>query len=297
MLLTALLALSTADAGIGGVAVTIQADPHEGPVDHWDDLVAAIQAADRYDIDITILMSWNWAEYVHASPARMAMVARWINVGGHQIGFHHHDITSNNPAYLCGVDAADWVRTWTFSDWKTACEPYYDEAVGYDSVYDMVTALQADYGVPSGLHTDPNIACQGPQYDMRTFEWQDTVIFSQGNQSDGSNDPTVVGAGTLTGTGCQSYGGADVPEIGTRWIYPGTSGTLVSDILSDMTDATAASSDYISVTFHPEEYTGSTRAIYNYLFREIRSTMGGTLLMTEILVAEDPCGVYGDTGL
>ena len=297
MPLTALLALSTAQASIGGVAVTIQAEPHEGPADHWGDLVAAIAAADRHDIDLTILMSWSWARYTLASPLRMAQAARWITEGGHQIGFHHHDITSNNPAGICGVDEADWVRSWTRSDWASTCEPIYEADIGYGDVAELVATLQADYGVPSGPHTDANIACQGPEVDMRSFEWQDGVLFSQGNQPDGSNDPSVAGAGTLSGTGCQSYGGGDIPEIGSSWIYPGSSATQVADIIADLSDPTASPGDYISVTFHPEEYTGATRAVYDYLFRSIRSAAGGTLLMSEILVAEDPCGSFGDTGL
>ena len=290
MFLLTTLALSVSSAAPGGIAVTIQGDPHEGPEDHWQDLVAAVQEAERFGLDLTLLLSPNWAEYITDSPRRLRVVAKWVRDDGHQVGFHHHDVTSSNADDYCGVDESDWDRSWTRSSWADTCEPIQDPTVGFDAVLALQAALQAaPHSVPSGTFTDTNIACQGPEEDIRTLEWQPEVLYSQGNQSDGSNDPSIAGAGTLSAVSCQSYGGHDVPEIGSSWIYPGTSRTTVADILSDLADPSASEHDYVSVTFHPEEFTGSAKLGYRALFAGIRSTTGGTLLMTEILASEDPC--------
>jgi hypothetical protein len=277
-------------AATGGIAVTIQGDPHEGPEDHWTDLVAAVNEADRFGLDLTLLLSPNWASYISESPIRLRIAAKWVRDDGHQIGFHHHDVTSPHPDVYCAVDESDWLPGWRGSSWAKSCEPYLDETVGYDAVEELHALLQAaPYNVPSSEFTDANIACQGPEEAMRSLEWQPQVVFSQGNQSDGTNDASIPGQGTLSGVSCQSYGGQDVPEIGSSWINPGTSLTTVADILSDLANSTASDHDYVSVTFHPEEFTGAAKMGYRALFAGIRATRGGTLLMTEILVAEDPC--------
>ncbi len=291
MFLLTALALSSAHATTGGIAVTIQGDPHEGPADHWADLVAAVQEADRFGLDLTLLLSPNWADHIADSPKRLRVAAKWVRDDGHQIGFHHHDVTSPNPDDYCGVDEPDWDRGWTRSSWAATCEPVEDPTVGFDAVLNLQNLLQAaPYNVPSSTFTDANIACQGPEEEMRTHEWQPELAYSQGNQSNGDNDPTVPGQGTLTGVSCQTYGGQQVAEIGSSWIYPGTSRTSVSDILADLANTSASEQDYVSVTFHPEEFTGSARMGYRALFAGIQATSGGTLLMTEILASEDPCG-------
>ncbi len=278
---------------LGGVAVTIQCDPQISATDHWADLVAVVQEANSYGHRLTILLAPDWARHILASPQRRMVAARWVNDNGHQFGFHHHDVTHQNPDDTCAVPEADWDETWLSAAWADACQPYWDSSLDTAPVTGLESILKGPpFNIGSGDHVDFNVANHGNEQDMRSPEWQGQYTFSQGRQGNGSNNASISGAGSLWGTSCQSYSGVDVPELGTIWFNPLVSAGAVdfNDVLSDLKNGATASSDYIAVTFHPEEYTGSVETDIDRLFMATYHLHGTTELVSEILVREAPCG-------
>lgn len=58
-------------------------------------LRSMIQKADAFGINLTLMFSPQWAQYITASPHRMQEVARWQQTG-HEIAAHHHSIVHGN---------------------------------------------------------------------------------------------------------------------------------------------------------------------------------------------------------
>jgi hypothetical protein len=281
--------------GLGGVFVTVHCDPHEPPTPadntHWLELEGVVSKADETEIKLNILLSHPWTKFINNNPSMQSTLADWVVLGGHQIGWHHHDVThaaQAQPRYdNCAVTEEDWDANWKrgqLRGWAQLCEPVFDPDIGFSEMFTLEAAL-TDLGVSSSSTTGIHVGCHGTESAMRNFEWRTELQFSQSSAND-DLAATVSHAGSLARIACRNYGGQDIPEFGSNpFVTVNSTGPDAEAVREDL--GLTASDHFSSVSFHPSEYTGDGKAQIDSLFEVIQSDFGPNQLVSEVLSALD----------
>lgn len=312
MVLTPLLTLFSVPAtAVDAVLISIHADPHRdgGPESrssfpdgytNWQRLSRLAVKAKQKQVRLTIQMSHNWIEYALGDPTRIDTVKTWINDLGHQVGFHHHDITHlAQPVFdSCGIDKKDWnvgLNAPWFSQktqdevgsWEDVCLPVFDKDIGTDLMCEFETALES--GQNPVLFTDQtriNSATFGTEKDTRNYEWKAPLIYSQSSAVDEHAPMTVFHSGSLARSTCDVYGEYVVAELGSNpfsTASPGT-GPNAQAVAADLQLTDWAPGDYVSVTFHPSEYEpGNVDNEINRLINVVSINYGANEVLSEML--------------
>lgn len=253
--------LSPAHAAPTGAIVTVHCDPQNAPVTYWGHLQQVVSEADEQGVLLTILFARHWAAYAGASPGRIAEVADWVTTG-HQIGFHHHDVSHNESGEACAVDQTTWdAQVWLPTEklygvsHADGCVPYAFPTIGIERIYELETKLQTEL---SDASYTIELAGHGTAEGFRAAEWQAGMLTSQARATAGSDNEasTPVHNGSLAQASCEDHdGGTDtVPQMGSNPYETTASSTpTLADVTADLALSPAAG-DYVSVTFHPSEY-------------------------------------------
>jgi hypothetical protein len=274
---------------VDAVLVGIHCDPHAGagPQEVWTDgltnwqrLVTIIDdQASPNGIRVTIQLAENWVRYVLEDVTRVATLQQWV-WDGHQIAFHHHDITHNGqPSFEnCAVHPDQWSDVYSGTEsWEEACLPVYDRALASDLLCIQQARLRTGpLALPAGDATDINLATHGIDADLRTAEWQPGARYSASTAIDDNAPLTATHNGSLARSTCEVYAGRIVPQAGSNpYVTVGgsNSGPSAINMRDDILLTTWSAGDYVSVTFHPHEYQQvNDRQQIDLLFRPSRST-------------------------
>ncbi len=272
----------------GGAVIIVHCDPHIGPeaisnsTTAWQKLEALVAKSNDHGVVLSLLFAVPWAEHAVAEQSRVDQLVGWIGQG-HQVGFHHHDAThAAQPSFAnCGVAQADWDPAWSKKPWQLACKPKYDPTIGFQPVADLQEMLWKQ--LPKDTAADIVFGCHGTEVAMRTFEWRTSHIrFSQGN-ADGPTLSPVAGAKALARATCVSYGGLDMPELGSHpFVTVKPSGPSGDDVAAELNHADATSDDFAVVTFHAQEYEGTGQQQIDTLLEQV-GQLGASRLATEVL--------------
>ena len=280
-------------SGLAGVLVTVHCDPHDPPtasdMTHWTELQQLVAKASDNGVKLNILLSYPWLEIINVTASMQSELATWVLQGGHQIGWHHHDVThaaQAKPSYdNCGVAKEDWNNAWRrgqLQGWEQLCAPVFDPDIGFSAMLVLRDTLQS-LGVADTATAGVHVGCHGTQAEMRDLEWKAELRFSQ-SSAVGDAAATVSNAGSLARLMCRNYAGQAIAEFGSNpFVTVKPSGPNAESVASDLT--VQAPDHVASVSFHPSEYTGAGKAEIDRLFEVIASNYGPNELASEVLQA------------
>lgn len=204
-----------------GVHVTIHADPDHFSKENAAKLLDLIQAVGPQGHKLTILLGADWADAV-AAGRKAKQKLRAAVIGGHKVGFHHHDCGHAHPDGYISSDLVPRIGT--------LCNNGFGAKGTVEDAFASMVGLQqwlTENGVPSTPATDLNLAAQGPNNmnQMRIWEWQPQNIYATGSVDDNDGG---LGTTFITFSECKRYGNSgpddlwDIPEIGHRQLDVGT---------------------------------------------------------------------------
>ena len=145
----------------------------------WERLEAFVEAADRHEHKLTLLMSSSWVDLVDGTldgVNRIDQLKSWIEEG-HQLGYHHHSCDHKHP---------DGYRDVT----GDTCQGEEDRGSVQASFAEVFALGESiiDLGADPAL-ARVEIAAQGPNDNnkYRSEEWQAEAIYATGPVGDNSD--------------------------------------------------------------------------------------------------------------